>query len=516
MYDVVFRNARILDGTGAPWYRGDVAVKDGRVVKVGVAETTGREETDCSGIYLCPGFIDMHSHSDEALVTTPTADSKVTQGVTLEVIGQCGASAAPRGMRPEDESDEGDEALKYTWTGMESYLNLIEKNGISVNVIALVGHGTIRRQAMGTVMRAPTSDEMNLMKRLVAEAMDQGAWGMSTGLIYVPGVYAGTDELIDLARVVSSRRGIYFTHLRNEGAKLIEAIEEALRIGKEADLPVQISHFKSAGKANWGKVAPAIEVIEEARRSGIDVTADQYPYVASSTGLGAFLPPWVWEGGKEAALSRMRDPIERQRIINSLAGQDVWSNLVIANVSCVLDAGFVGKSIADTGKALGVSPEEACVGLLERNSGTVQVVNFSMSEDDVRTVMKQPWVMVGSDAQALKRETARGQPHPRSYGTFARIIGKYVREEKTLRLEEAIRKMTSLPAMRLGLQDRGLIREGMWADLVLFNAEEVADEATYINPHRYARGILRVLVNGIDVVRDGKHTGSRPGHVLRH
>lgn len=516
MYDVVFRNARVLDGTGAPWYKGAVAVRDGRIAKVGMVEAKGREEVDCAGNYLCPGFIDAHSHSDQALITTPTADSKVMQGVTLEVIGQCGASAAPRGMRPDEEDEGGDEALRPSWTDMGSYLNLLETNGVSVNVAALVGHGSVRRQVMGSLMRAPTTDEMDLMKRLVAEAMDQGAWGISTGLIYVPGVYAGTEEIIDLAKVVSSRRGVYFTHLRNEGAKLLEAIEEALRIGREADVPVQISHFKAAGKANWGKVTEGIEMIERARRSGIDVTADQYPYIASSTGLGAFVPSWVWEGGTEAALGRMRDPVERRRIIGGIAGQDIWPNLVIANVSCVLDAQFVGKSIADTGKLLGVSPEEACLGLLERNLGVVQIVNFAMSEDDVKTVMRQPWVMVGSDARALKKETAKGQPHPRSYGTFARILARYVREERTLRLEEAVRKMTSLPAMRLGLQDRGLIREGMWADLVLFNADEIADAATYTDPHHYAKGILRVLVNGVDVVRDGKHTGKRPGRVLRH
>ncbi|HHY34782.1 MAG TPA: D-aminoacylase [Firmicutes bacterium] len=516
MYDLVFRNARILDGTGAPWYRGDVAVKDGRIAKVGVVETKGREEVDCTGNYLCPGFIDAHSHSDQALVTTPTADSKVMQGVTLEVIGQCGASAAPRGMSPDEEDEDGDDTLTPSWTDMGSYLDLLETNGVSVNVAALVGHGSVRRQVMGSLMRAPTTDEMNLMKRLVAQAMDQGAWGISTGLIYVPGVYAGTEEIIELAKAVSSRRGVYFTHMRNEGPNLLEAIEEALRIGREADIPVQISHFKAAGKANWGKVMEGIEMIERARRSGLDVTADQYPYIASSTGLGAFIPSWVWEGGREAALDRMRDPAERRRIIDAIAGRDIWSNLVVANVSSVLDADFVGKSVADIAGILAVSPEEACLGLLERNLGIVQIVNFAMSEDDVKTVMRQPWVMVGSDARALKKETAKGQPHPRSYGTFARILGKYVREEKTLRLEEAVRKMTSLPAMRLGLQDRGLVREGMWADLVLFDADEIADVATYTDPHQYAKGILRVLVNGVAVVKDGKHTGKRPGKVLRH
>lgn len=518
MYDIVFKNARVLDGTGAPWFVTDVAVKGGFIVRVGRAETDAAITVDAQNRYLAPGFIDMHSHSDLALVANPTADSKVMQGVTLEVIGQCGSSGAPRnlGLRrdSEDEDDEDVQESLPRWTDLGSYMDILERQGVSLNVVTLVGHGTVRRQVMGLDQRAPTPQELELMKTIVENAMEQGAFGLSTGLIYVPGTYAATDEIIELTRVVARYGGMYFSHIRNEGAKLLEAIEEAIRIGKESNVPVQISHFKASGQANWGKVKDAIALIERAREEGLDITADQYPYIASSTGLSSTLPSDVWAGGK--GLERIKDPVERKAIIEALTARGGWDKVVIADLSNPDDQRFIGMSVAQIGEATGVSPAEACLGLLERNRGVVQIVNFGMCEEDVRTVMRVPWVMVGSDARALNAATAKGKPHPRSYGTFARILGKYVREEKVLRLEEAVRKMTSLPAMRLGLQDRGIIREGMKADLVLFDAGTVKDRATFTEPHQYAEGILWVLVNGTPVVREGKHTGERPGVVLKN
>lgn len=516
MYDVLFENARVLDGTGAPWFLADVAVKDGFIVKVGSLSAPAALTVDASGKYIAPGFIDAHSHSDQALVTNPTADSKIMQGVTLEVIGQCGSSAAPRALADpsRDEALGGDEPTEQ-WTDMASYMEVLESNGVSLNVAPLVGHGTVRRQVMGVERRPPTSDELSRMKALVSKAMDQGAFGMSTGLIYIPGTYAATDEVTELAKVVAEKNGVYFTHMRNEGPRLLEALDETIRIGFLAGLPVQISHFKVMGQANWGKVKEAILKVEEARANGLDITADQYPYIASSTGLSATIGGGIWAEGHKKAAERLGDPNERQKILAGLSSRDNWGNLVIASLESESDQHFIGKSVAEVAEMLGVPPAEAAIGLLERNLGVVQIVNFAISEEDVQTVMSVPWVMAGSDGSAFNAETAKGQPHPRNYGTFARILGMYVRELGLLRLEEAVRKMTSLPAMRLGLQDRGIIREGMRADLVLFDADEVKDRATFTDPHQYATGIEYVIVNGVPVVENRVHNGKRPGMVLR-
>lgn len=515
MYDVVFKNARVLDGTGSPWFLADVAVNDGFIVKVGKSEGEAKKTVDCTGLYLSPGFIDAHSHSDLPLVVNPTADSKVMQGVTLEVIGQCGSSGAPRNMGLKEQVDE--EAAEMDgeaprWTDMASYIDVLRLQGVSVNVAPLVGHGAVRRQVMGTERRAPTMGELEQMKRLVADAMEQGAFGLSTGLIYVPGTYAETGEVIELAKVAARYRGIYFTHMRNEGARLMEALAEAIRIGREAGLPVQLSHFKVMGQANWGMIRDGIALVEKAREDGLDITADQYPYIASSTGLGSSVPSSAWTGGR--SVDRFRDPVERRKILEAFKARGHWDKIVIASLSNPDDRRFIGKSVEETGQMQGVSSEEAAVGLLERNRGVVRIVNFAMSEDDVRTVMSVPWVMIGSDGRAYNVKTAEGQPHPRSYGTFVRVLGRYVREHKLLRLEEAVRKMTSLPAMRMGLQDRGILREGMRADLVLFDANTVVDNATFSDPHRYPSGIVEVLVNGVTVVENGVHTGERPGLVL--
>jgi len=517
VYDLVFRNARVLDGTGASWFKADVAVKDGFIAKVGKVEEEARNAVDASGKYVSPGFIDAHSHSDLPLVVNPTADSKIMQGVTLEVIGQCGSSAAPRNMGLRQQEDEtareaGEDVPQ--WTDMASYLDLLESQGVSLNVAALVGHGTVRRQVMGVEKREPTPDELEQMKRLVAQSMEQGAFGLSTGLIYIAGTYSKTDEVIELAKVTANYGGVYFTHIRNESNKLLEALGEAIRIGTEADLPVQVSHFKVMGQPNWGMVKHSIAMIEKAREDGLDITADQYPYIASSTGLGASVPSSTWKGGR--TIDRLRDPVERQKVVDAFRARGNWDKIQIASLSNPDDQQFIGKTIEEAGKMQGVPSEEAAVGLLERNNGVVSIINFAMSEDDVRMVMAQPWIMAGSDGRAFTASSPKGQPHPRSYGTFVRILGRYVREYKLLRLEEAIRKMTSLPAMRLGLQDRGLIREGMRADLVMFDAETVVDNATFTEPHQYPSGIDYVVVNGQIVVEHGKHNGERPGLVLRH
>lgn len=518
MYDLVFRNARVLDGTGAPWFRADVAVKDGFVAKVGKVETESLKDIDASGKYVSPGFIDAHSHSDLPLVVNPTADSKVMQGVTVEVIGQCGSSGAPRNMglrEQEDETAREAGADIPQWTDMASYLDVLESQGVSLNVVPLAGHGTVRRQVMGSEKREPTPEELEQMKRLVAESMEQGAFGMSSGLIYIPGTYAKTGEVIELAKVASRYGGIYFTHIRNESDRLLEALEEAIHIGFEAGLPVQVSHFKVMGQPNWGMVKQSIAMVEKARADGLDITADQYPYIASSTGLGATIPSSTWTGNPRSP-ERFRDPVERKKILEAYRARGNWDKIQIASLSHPEDQQFIGKTVEEVGKIQGIPSEEAALGLMERNGGVVQIVNFAMCENDVRMVMSQPWIMAGSDGRAFNAATPKGQPHPRSYGTFVRILGRYVREYKVLRLEEAVRKMTSLPAMRLGLQDRGLVREGMRADLVMFDADTVLDNATFTDPHRYPSGIDYVLVNGQIVVENGKHNGERPGLVIRH
>lgn len=521
MYDVIFKNARVLDGTGAPWFRADVAVSNGFIVRVGKVEGAARETVDATGLYLCPGFIDAHSHSDLPLVENPTADSKVLQGVTIEVTGQCGSSAAPRGLGLRKRNRDGqagagtastgatastkdEQDTPPRWTDMVSYMDLLESQGISLNVAPLVGHGTVRRQVMGSERRPPTNEELHMMKKLVSQALEQGAFGLSTGLIYVPGRFSDTAEIIELAKVVAQHGGVYFTHMRNEGPRLKEGLEEAIRIGNEANVPVQISHFKVMGQANWGTIGDAIAMVERAREACLDITADQYPYIASSTGLGSPVP-----------VSTLGEPGVRQKALEALKARGNWDKIVVASLGNPDDQRFTGKSIREAGQMQGVSSAEAALGLLERNRGVVQIVNFAMSEDDVRTVMRVPWAMAGSDGRAYNIKTATGQPHPRSYGTFVRILGRYVREYGVLRLEEAVRKMTSLPAMRLGLQDRGILREGMRADLVLFDAETVVDNATFAEPHRYPSGVSRVLVNGVTVVENGVHTGRRPGLVLR-
>lgn len=515
MFDIIFENARVLDGTGSPWFRADVAVRDGFIVKVGKFEGKAKKTIDATGKYLSPGFIDTHSHSDSALVKTPTADSKIMQGVTLEVTGQCGSSAAPKNMGLGNQGKAAETTAESPkWTDMASYMEVLESQGVSVNVAPLVGHGTVRRQVMGREQRTPTPEELEQMKNLVRDAMEQGAFGISTGLVYVPGRFSETGEIIELAKIVANNRGVYFTHIRNEGTRLLEALAEAIKIGNQAKVPVQISHFKAMREPNWGKIPEAISMIEKARADGLDITADQYPYIASSTGMSSPLPSSAWAGG--AGSERLTDPEERKKILEQLKARGYWDKIVIANLKNPDDQKFIGKSVHETGRIQGISPEEAALGLLERNRGVVRIVNFAISEDNVKTIMKLPWVMAGSDGSGLNIDTATGQPHPRSYGTFVRILGRYVREYKVLRLEEAIRKMTSLPAMRLGLQDRGLLKEGMRADLVLFDAETVVDNATFTAPHQYASGIISVVVNGVIVVEDGVHNGSRPGMVLRH
>jgi N-acyl-D-amino-acid deacylase len=521
--DLKIEGGLVLDGTGAAGSRADVGVVDDRIVAVGdlSREPAGRT-LGAAGRVVAPGFIDMHSHSDWRLWANRRAESKIRQGVTTEVVGNCGFSPAPV-------SDEHLDALRgfalylprgldFRWRSFADYLGALEAEGAAVNLVHLVGHGALRVATMGFARRAPTGAELAAMQRLLGDALEAGAWGLSTGLIYAPGSYAATEEIVALARVLARRlHAIYASHIRGEGAALLDAVAEALRIGREAEVPVQVSHLKAAGRPNWGRVPQALALIDAAAAEGLDVHADVYPYTASSTSLRALLPDWALEGGLEAMVARLGDPATRQRLRAELdqptGGQSLldrvgWENIMVAWSPGRRDA--EGRRLSELGGVEGVF----AVLLAEPRAS---IVLFQLDEADLRQALAHPRVMIGSDGSALAPygELGEGRPHPRSYGTFPRILGEYVREQRVLTLAQAVHKMTGLPARRLGLADRGVIRPGARADLVVFDPRRVADRATYEAPHRYPDGVEHVVVNGRLVIRDGEHTGSLPGRVLR-
>ncbi|HEY7648593.1 MAG TPA: D-aminoacylase [Methylomirabilota bacterium] len=528
MLDVKFEGATVIDGTGAAGSRTDVGVSGDRITAVGdlSREPAGRT-VSVAGRVIAPGFIDMHSHSDWSLWANRRAESKVRQGVTTEVVGNCGFSPAPA-------SDEHLEDLRgfalrrwpgmdFRWRSMGEYLDAFDADGTALNVVQLVGHGALRIAAMGFARRPPTGDELKTMQRLLADAIEQGAWGLSTGLIYAPGSFATTEEIVEVARAMR-RRGLYASHIRGEGATLLDAVREAIRIGEEGDLPVQVSHIKAAGRPNWGKVTEALALIDEAVAGGLDVMADVYPYTASSTSLRTLLPDWAQEDGLEAMVARLGDPEVRERIRREveapangqgLAERIGWDNVLISYCSHRKDA--VGKRLSEIAAARGQSPLEAAIELIVDEQGQGAMILFQLDERDLRRALGHARVMIGSDGFSLAPygPLGEGVPHPRSYGTFPRVLGEYAREQRTLSLAKAVHKMTGLPAQRLGFKDRGFIRKNARADLVVFDPKTVGDQATYQQPHRYPTGIEHVLVNGCFVIKDGQHTGSLPGRVLR-
>ena len=520
-YDLLIENGHVIDGAGNPWFRADVGVVGDRIDVIGGLEGANAERRiDARGLVVAPGFIDIHSHSDYTVLIDPRVESYVRQGVTTEVVGNCGGSAAPmnpevRAYRERYMRAQLGEDFEFGWETMGDYLDLVDARGASFNVVALVGQGTVRQNVMGYEDRPPTEAELRAMRGLVAEVMEDGAWGMSTGLIYTPSCYANTDEIVELAKVVAEHGGIYATHIRGEGEALLEAVKEAIEIGERARVPVEISHFKASGKAYWGKTGDSLRLVDEGRRRGVDVTFDQYPYIASSTGLAAYLPHWVHEGGAERLLERLREPEMRRRIAEEpeTLARD-WDAIMV--VFARNHPGYEGKTITEIARMEGKEPMDAVFDLLLAEEAQVSIVSFGMCEDDVRRVMRSPNMMVGSDGRAVSPQgiLGRGKPHPRYYGTFPRIIGHYVREG-VLNLQDAVRKMTSMPAQRLGLRDRGLLREGFRADITLFDPDRVRDEATFTDPHRFASGIPYVVVNGRVVVDRSEHTGALPGRALR-
>ncbi len=529
MLDLKIEGATVIDGTGEPGSRADVGIRDEAIVAVGdlSREPAGRV-LNAAGRVVAPGFIDMHSHSDWRLWANRRAESKIRQGVTLEVVGNCGFSPAPAATEHLAELRGfalfTPRAMDFRWRTVGQYLDALDAEGIALNVIQLVGHGALRIAAMGFARRPPTADELRRMQRLLEDGLEAGAWGLSTGLIYAPGSYAATDEIVALASVLRRAPAYYASHIRGEGAALLDAVGEAIRIGRETGVPVQVSHLKAAGRPNWGKVAPALELIDAAGTEGLDVQADVYPYTASSTTLRTLLPDWALEGGIEAMLARLRDPATRARIKKDVeapaGGQSLldrvgWENVMVAWSPRRKDA--EGRRISEVAAARGLEPVEAALELIVDQGGGGYMILFQLDEADVRRALRHPRVMIGSDGSALapSGELSEGKPHPRSYGTFPRVLGEYVREQRVLSLAQAVHKMTGLPARRLGLRDRGVIRPGARADLVVFDPRRIADRATYQDPHRYPVGVEHVLVNGRFVVKDGEHTGSLPGRVLR-
>jgi N-acyl-D-amino-acid deacylase len=522
MLDLVIRGARVIDGTGNAWFRADVGIEDGKITRLGdLSAATTRESLDADDRYLTPGFIDIHTHSDFTLPRYPRAESMIAQGVTTEVTGNCGLTPYPVAPGRLDQlqrytSFMGSK-LSWEWRSTGDYLDFLERLPLGHNVVPQVGHGSVRIAAMGFENRQPTAEELTTMQRLVAEALEQGAWGLSSGLIYSPGTYADTAELVALCQVVRRYGGFYSTHLRNEADHLVPAVDEALTIGHEAGVPVQLSHHKVMGERNWGTIETTLGMVDAARAKGADILMDQYPYTGSSTTFTAFLPTWSLGGGVVALLNRLVDPAERKRIRTETEANKPmgWDKVLVAGARKEENRVYEGMTLVEVGAQRNQEPIDAGLDLLLSEGGPFPIVRFGMSEADVSRVMRHPHVMVASDGYAFSPAEG-GKPHPRSYGTFARVLGRYVREEGNLGLEEAIRKMTSLPAGRLGLWDRGLIRPGCTADLVLFRAESVREEATFQDPHRYASGIDRVWVNGAVVWADGRDTGAVAGRVLRH
>jgi N-acyl-D-amino-acid deacylase len=527
MLDVKIEGGTVIDGTGRPGSRADVGVRDETIVAVGdlSRESAGRS-VHAAGRVVAPGFIDMHSHSDWRLWGNRRAESKIRQGVTTEVVGNCGFSPAPTSAEYLEEMRAFalfiPTGMDFSWRSVGEYLKAFDRDGTALNVVQLVGHGTLRVAAMGFARRAPTAAELKTMQRLMTDAMNDGAWGLSTGLIYAPGSFATTDEIVTIARSAARYRGFYASHIRGEGATLLDAVREAIQVGREAEIRVQISHVKAAGRPHWGKVAEALALIDAARAEGLDVMGDAYPYTASSTSLRTALPDWALEGGVAAMLERLQSPDVRERIRrdmqqpggHSIVDRMGWENVMIAWCPRRKDA--EGKRISQIAAARNLDPIDAVFELLRDAQGVASMILFQLDEADFRRAITHPAVMVGSDGSslAITGEMSAGKPHPRSYGTFPRVLGHYARQERVLSLPEAVHKMTGLPARRLGLRDRGEIRPGARADLVVFDPRRVADQATYEAPHRYPVGIEHVLVNGRLVIKDGEHTGSLPGRVL--
>jgi N-acyl-D-amino-acid deacylase len=528
-FDVVIRGGTVYDGTGAAGRRADVAIRGDRIAAVGdLPGATAATIVEAQGLAVAPGFINMLSWATESLLVDGRSQSDIRQGVTTEIFGE-GSSMGPLTdvMKKRAYEEMGNLKYEITWTTLSEYLRDLERRGTSANVASFIGATTIREHVIGLEDRKPTPEQLEQMRVLVRQEMEAGALGIGSSLIYAPAFYASTEELIELCKVAVQYRGKYISHMRSEGNKLLEAVDELIRISREARIPAEIYHLKAAGKANWQKMDAVIARIEAARKEGLQVTADMYTYTAGATGLDAAMPPWVLDGGYEALYKRLQDPETRKKIAAAIVTpSDDWENLYLAAGSPdrVLLVEFkndalkplTGRTLADVAKMRGKTPEETIMDLVLEDRSRVGTVYFMMSEENLARQMRLPWVSFGSDAGSLSPEPpfTKANPHPRAYGNFARLLGKYVREEKAMPLAEAIRRLTGLPATNLELDRRGFLREGMFADVVVFDPATIADRATFDKPHQFAVGVKHVFVNGGHVLKDGEHTGAKPGRAV--
>ena len=529
-FDLIIRSGRIIDGTGSPWYAGDVAVRDGRIVAVGsLVGASARKTIDAAGKVVAPGFIDMLGQSDLSILVNPHLPSKIFQGITTEITGE-GGSAAPLNDSIIAAGRLGYEWLKITpdWRTHAQYFARLERQKIGINVAHYVGATQVRRMVLGDDDRDPNPDELRRMRDLVAAAMRDGAVGLSTSLQYPPAPYAETDEIIALAREAARYGGVYATHMRSESDEILPAIDEAIRIGRSARIPVEIWHLKVAGTKNWGRMREVLAKIDSARASGVDIAADTYAYTAWFNSLSAMVPPWAHDGGTDRLLERLRDPAARGRMRRDMETAGSWENNAwkeIAGPEAILIGAvqnpklrpLQGRTLADVAKQRKTDPITALLDLLVEDNALTSVAVFGMAEPDVVLALRHPWVSINNDSEGTAPDGPLGEahPHPRAYGTFPRILRKYVREEKRLTLEDAIRKFTSLAAQRMRLDDRGVLKAGMWADVVVFDPAQVRDLATFDKPNQLSEGMQWVLVNGVPVIAEGKATGALPGKVLR-
>jgi len=527
-YDAIIHGGTLYDGSGAPAVTTDIAIQGDRIVRIGKLDGAhAKIEIDAKGLAVTPGFINMMSGED-TLFADGRSQSDIRQGVTLEIFGE-GESLGPQTaeMQRYFQARQGDIRYPITWTTLAQGLNTLQRHGISCNVASFVGAATIRENVLGFANRAPTPTELARMQELTRQAMKEGALGVASALIYAPGAYAKTDELIALAQAVAPYNGIYISHIRNEGNQLIQGADELIDIARAAKIHAEIYHLKEAGKSNWGKLDELVRHVETARAQGLQITADMYTYTASATGLDASMPPWVQEGGFDAWVQRMKDPKVRKRVAEEMRTPNGdWDNglLSAGSPERVLLVGFrndtlkslTGKTLAEVAKMRGESPEDTAIDLVIEDGSRVGTIYFEMNEDNVRRELKLPWVSFGADesSQAPEGVFLKANPHPRAYGNFARFLGRYVRDEKVVPLEEAVRRLTSLPAQNLSLDHRGLLKEGYYADVVVFDPATIQDHATFEKPHQYSTGVSHVFVNGVQVLKDGEHTGAEPGRVV--
>jgi dihydroorotase/N-acyl-D-amino-acid deacylase len=528
--DIVIVSGHIIDGTGSPWYSGDVCIREGRIAAIGKLDGVPRRQTiEAKGMVVAPGFIDMLGQSELSILVDPRLPSKIYQGITTEITGE-GNSVAPINAATIAADRAGYEHFKITpdWTTLREYFARIERQGMGINLAIYVGATSVRRMVLGDADVQPTPEQLHAMQELVRQGMEDGAMGLSTALQYSPAPYAKTSELIALAQVASQYGGIYATHMRSEGDAEPQAIDEAVRIGREAHIPVEIWHLKTAGKANWGKMPQIVAQIDAARTAGTDVTADTYAYTAWANSMSAFIPPWAHDGGDAKLIERLKNPATRARIRKDmLTPSAAWDNewqeipgpeaVLISVVQNPELRSIQGKRLSEVAAMWHEDAIDALCDLLIRDQAFTEVAVFGMSEPDVELALKQPWVSIDNDAQGTSPEGLLGEehPHPRAYGTFPRILSKFVREEHLLTLPDAIRKFSALPAQRMRLTDRGVLKQGMWADVVVFDPATIHDVATFEDPNQLSQGMEYVLVNGVPVIADGKMTGALPGKVLR-